>query len=148
MTPSAHVAADGATLLTARIRGEVQPEVLVGCGDRAREIEIEHSWFDPGASIDRVDRQDAIHADDTDDEGIVEGGRSPGQTGTGAADHEGVPMIATRRDDGLNLAGVVGKAHDRGRARHRRGVVGVEGRLHVTGSDPFGADLAAQTIDE
>ena len=52
-----NVAADGATLLAARIWGEVQTKVCNGLG----KVEVQQTRLDPRLTILGVDRQQSIH---------------------------------------------------------------------------------------
>src|SRR6266850_4334781 len=93
------IAADGAYGLRRGIRGIEESVVLNARGD----IEIEDTWFDEHTGVGEIHFEDAIHADQADDDPVLDRRRAAAQAGARTSRDEGDSFPVTDADDGLNL---------------------------------------------
>ena len=79
------VAADGAGALAGGI-GRIE---IAAALDRQRDIEIDHAGLHYRALVFEIDFEDAVHAGEGDHEAAFARNRAAGESGAGAASHEG-----------------------------------------------------------
>ena len=104
------VAADGAGALAGGI-GRIE---ITAALDRQRDIQIDHAGLYDGALVFEIEFEDAVHAGEGDHQAAFARNRAAGESGAGAASHEGHVEFPRQFDQGGDVGGAAREGHQVG----------------------------------
>ncbi len=112
-------------------------------------MRVDESRLNDGDPTFRVDRENAVHSRQLDQDTAFDGRRSARKTRTGSARREGDAFISADADDGLDVFRRRGEDHgERARAKVRQRVAFVDEKLRRSGKAGVLREDGAETVED